>query len=354
MARRLMAPTSLLAMLALVALAAGCGVKTPPQSSSYLAPPPAQNLTAEPRADGMLVSFEVPSAPTPQRAVQEVRLYYGYLPLTGDPDCPPCPPRLRKYHEFNLTQMGESPTVRMDGGRFKYLDRNASLNKEAVYQVVLIDAAGRQSLPSGLLRQPRLLGAAAPTGLTAKAGDKVVSLSWQKVTTLTNGQPARDLAGYLVSRKGPDGEKKLNLRPVKEPEFVDQTVANGQSYSYQVFAARKFRDLNLPGAGSAWVSAKPGDLQPPKPPQDLAGASAKEGIYLRFTPSPDMDVAGYYIFRQNKGGAWEKITEALVTENVYVDRTVQTEVQYYYKVQAVDEAGNASEFSEVMDIVHLP
>lgn len=354
MARRLTILTSLLMVIAFVALATGCGVKNPPVPSSQLAPPAATDLKAMPRVDGMLVSFNLPDAITPARAVDEVYLFYGYLPLTGDPVCPPCPPKLRKYHKFDMAKKGETEAQKMKGGSFKYLDKNAPRNKEAVYQVMLVDASGRKGPRSPFLRMPRLMGVAAPTGLKAEAGDSVVSLAWQEVTTLSNGQKATDMSGYIVFRKGPAGQKQLNARPLTKPMLVDRTVVNGKKYAYQVHAVRKFHDRNLPGAGSGWVVAKPKDMKAPGAPLDLAGASTSDGIYLRFTPSTDADTVGYNIFRKQKGGKWVKINDALVTENVFIDKGLKNEVQYYYKVQAVDKTGNISGFSEVMDIVHLP
>ena len=109
-----------------------------------------------------------------------------------------------------------------------------------------------------------------------------------------------------------------------------------------------------PAHGSHWIKAAPKDAKPPAAPSDLAGASTTDSIYLRYTPSPDPDVAGYHVYRKAKGGQWTKISESLVVENVFIDKNVKPDKVYYYRVQAQDEAGNLSQFSEVMDIVHLP
>ena len=37
-------------------------------------------------------------------------------------------------------------------------------------------------------------------------GDKIVSLSWSPVTTLQDGSPVRDLAGYLIYRLSGAGD----------------------------------------------------------------------------------------------------------------------------------------------------
>jgi hypothetical protein len=352
MAIRLRAVALTLVISAAV-FAAACGVKSNPIPSSRLTPNPPARVALKATAEGMLISFNVPSANDASRAIEDIKIYYGYLPLTGDPACPPCPPRLRKFYDFTLAK-GKSKVDPMEGGRFSYLDTAAPMNMEAVYQVVLTDTSGRQSKPSHLARMPRLVPAVAPLNLKVASGDNEVLLSWDAVKTSVEGKPLADISGYIVVRKGPDGTKQLNERPLTVPMLKDQTVNNGKDYSYQVFATRSYRDHNLAGQGSQWVKAAPKDMQPPAPPSDLAGASTAEGIYLRFTPSPDADVAGYNVYRKTKGGQWTKVNSALLVDNVYIDKNVKPEKTYYYRVQAQDETGNLSQFSKEMDIVHLP
>lgn len=352
MAQRLRAVALLLVISAAV-FAVACGVKSNPTPASRLVPHPPARVALKPTAEGMLISFPVPSASDPSRAVEDIKIYYGYLPLTGDPACPPCPPRLRKFYDFTL-QKGKSKVDPMEGGRFSYLDTAAPMNMEAVYQVVLTDASGRVSKPSPLARMPRLPEAAPPLNLMATSGDQEVVLSWDEVKLSAAGKPLSDISGYVVVRKGPAGTKQLNERPLTVPMLKDQTVVNGKEYAYQVFATRSFRDHNLSGQGSHWAKASPRDMKPPAPPSDLAAASTADGIYLRFTPSPDSDVAGYQVYRKSKGGQWHKISDSLLVENVFIDQNVKPEKTYYYRVQAQDEAGNLSQFSQVLDIVHLP
>lgn len=352
MANRLRA-VALLVIISAAVMAAACGVKSNPTPSSRLIPATPANVVLKPTGEGMLISFNIPAAPTPSRAVEGIKIYYGYLPLTGDPACPPCPPRLRKFYDFAL-QKGKSKVDPMEGGRFQYLDTAAPMNMEAVYQVVLVDASGRVSKPSPLMRKPRLPSAAAPMNLKVTSGDNEVILAWDEVKLSAKGEKLTDVSGYIVVRKGPEGTKQLNERPLIMAMLKDQTVVNGKQYSYQVFATRAFRDQHLPGQGSHWAKAAPKDMKPPAPPSDLAGASTADSIYLRYTPSPDRDVAGYHVYRKAKGGQWTKISQSLVVENVFIDKGVKPEKVYYYRVQAQDEAGNLSQFSEVLDIVHLP
>lgn len=354
MARRIIV-VALMSLMAL-ALAAGCGVKAPPLPRTEVAPEQVKDLIATPVPSGVKVVFTVPQVNKPGRAVTEARLYYGYLPLTGLEGCPPCPPKLKKYHEFEIKGKHEAL---MEGGQFSYIDKNAPLGKEAIYQVVLIDSWGRASWPSNLARTPRVQPAPAPTGLIVKPGDGVVELVWEGVkidaVKLAKAKELDMLAGYVLFRKAPEGEMQLNSSPLLTPAFKDSSVENGKSYAYQVAQVRKIKGRNVFGARSAWVKTSPMDQTAPGAPSGLAGAPAKDGLYLRFTPSPAQDTAGYIVFRkEKKGGDWQKVTAQPVKENTFIDGNVTPQAVYIYKVQAIDDSGNLSKFSEEMEIQYVP
>ncbi len=338
--------TIAIGILAALLLMAGCGVKTPPLASSEIAPRPVRDLRAIPRADGVEVSFSVPRADKPRRRITQVRLYYAYLPLTGDPACPPCPPRLHRFHRFDLT--GQASKL-MEGGRFAYLDRRAPLGKEAVYQVVLVDAAGRVGRPSGLARAPRVTPPPPPAGLKAEPGDTMIKLSWQ------GGKVAPDeadgLAGWVVWRKGPDGARRLNQRPLREPALIDRSVVNGQSYTYRVASVSRVGGRLVYGDYGPALEVAAKDQTPPAPPTDLMAMTQPSGVFLRFTPSPDQDTAGYIIYRaEKKNGPWRRVSPELVVENVFMDQGADPKKVHYYRVVAVDEAGNQSKPSQVLEL----
>lgn len=339
-----------LVLLALTAVAFGCGVKAPPRPSSEMAPPVVTGIKAMPKAAGMEVSFGVPQTERPAQRVVKVVLFYGYLPLTGDPACPPCPPRLRRHRDFDLT--GPAAEL-MDGGRFLYLDKAAPMGKEAIYQVVLEDASGRLSKPSALARAPRVMPPKAPANFKTVPGDGAVALSWQSQALVA--KDADGLAGFVVFRTGPDGAKQLIARPLRGSSLNDRTVVNGQAYAYKVAAVERIKGVLVYGSYTGEISVTPKDAAGPKPPSDLMAVPVDAGYMLRFTPSPDQDTAGYVIFRARSAkGPWQRANEGLVMENTFVDRGADPKKKYYYRAQAVDEAGNLSEFSEVLTAMPEP
>ncbi len=107
---------------------------------------------------------------------------------------------------------------------------------------------------------------AAPTGLTATAGDGQVTLDWADNTE-------SDLAEYNVYR---DGNLLIKiLSPTSE--HTDDSVENGTTYTYYVTAVDTG---GLESRASNTVSATPGDgSEPPKPPTLVREASADRSFY---------------------------------------------------------------------------
>ena len=91
----------------------------------------------------------------------------------------------------------------------------------------------------------------APSGLTAIAGDRLVTLRW-------NANNERDVAGYRVYRSTTPGSGYvlLNSSLLSSPEFTDDTAANFKLYNYVVTAV----DFDtLESAYSHEVQAIPND-----------------------------------------------------------------------------------------------
>lgn len=340
-------------LLALTALLMGCGIKSAPLPSTLAAPLPPADLEARAVERGVEVSFSVPSVEQSDKQVTEALLYYAYLPKDGDPDCPPCPPRFRAHYELNLAkQLGK-----LEGGRFVYLDTQVPVDHQAAYQVKLVDVRGRTGTVSAMARALRVELPATPQGLVAELGDRLVELKWQPVTTLVSGRAAdeKDKIGYILYRRGGAPARPLNERPMSRAGLVDRSVSLGQTYEYQVAAARQIGTYTVVGRPSPWVSAVAQSMQPPSAPTGLVGASLQDGIYLRFTPSPQLNTAGYYLMRAPaKQGPWTQMGSDLNRENTFVDKDVKLGQSYFYRVVAVSDSGVQSKPSEIIEVKQQP
>lgn len=80
-----------------------------------------------------------------------------------------------------------------------------------------------------------------PADLVALAEGGRVRLVWRT-------SDAADLAGYIVYRRGPEGDfRRVTAQPVTTPEYVDTDVRPGQTLSYRVTAVDQTGNESAPG-----------------------------------------------------------------------------------------------------------
>jgi serine protease len=177
---------------------------------------------------------------------------------------------------------------------------------------------------------------AAPVGLTAIAGNGSVGLGWAD-----NGEP--DLAGYIVYRAtsaaGPFAA--LNGTPLVGSAYVDGAVANGTTYHYRVTAVDTSGNES---AASSQASATPSgaDTTPPAAPTGLTGSASGRSAVLDWSDNSEPDLAGYNVYRTtSRSGIGSRINAVPVTGSAYTDGPLASG-RYYYRVTAVDTAGNES------------
>jgi fibronectin type 3 domain-containing protein len=165
-----------------------------------------------------------------------------------------------------------------------------------------------------------------------------------------------DFSGFNLYRRG-EGELfgffPLNPELIKENRFQDAVLENGKRYYYQVRAVRNFRGTLIEGLSSVVASGIPEKRTPPSPPTGLVAALQKEGVALRWNPNPEADIAGYNVYRREKGeSAFTRINPKLITENYFLDREADPQKTYFYRLKAVDTspARNESEFSKEVEV----
>jgi len=239
----------------------------------------------------------------------------------------------------NATQVNEGLL-----GEASYTDSDVSNGTEYFYRVTAVDDAGNESGLSGEASAiPEEQSPAAPTGLTATAGDGQVDLSWDP-------NSEEDLAGYHVYRSTSSFQEVGNATrrtdfPVETTSFIDD-VSNGTEYFYRVTAVDTSDNESGP---SNEASATPTDQTPPSAPTGLQATGGNEQVSLGWENNSEEDLAGYNVYRSTS--SFPEVTDAtqvnegLVEVAVYADGTVTNGTEYFYRVTAVDTSGNGSEGS---------
>ena len=101
------------------------------------------------------------------------------------------------------------------------------------------------------------------------------------------------------------------------------------------------------------------DVVPPAAPSDLRYTMRPDGIVeLRWSPNQERDLYGYQLYAANDTlHAWQQVKGTrLIRDTVAYDTTVVMGLNQryiYYRLKAVDYAGNASEFSNILQVQRL-
>lgn len=236
-----------------------------------------------------------------------------------------------------------------------WVDAGVPRGAELEYRVVFTDGAGRETDRSFTGRVTvRDVPPPAPSGLDVRPGDREVSLGWSFPSF--RGDPADQTIGFHVYRAdGASGGdfRRLTVVPVLRNEaaplsYRDDEVATGGAYRYRVTA------VDIAGRESVPTEARRVDVadrQPPAIPTGLAVQSGDGAVLLVWRMSPEPDVAGYQVERsQGLSEPYTRLTRALVPAGApaFADSAVTGGRPYFYRVIAVDSAGNASEPSNAL------
>ncbi|MEU8649425.1 fibronectin type III domain-containing protein [Streptomyces sp. NPDC048737] len=204
----------------------------------------------------------------------------------------------------------------------------------------------------------------APASVKAARGDGRATLGWAR-------NAEADIAGYRVYRSTTTpvaidtAHRVSGSALLTGTSFTSTGLRNGTTYRFAVTAVDRSGNQSR---ASAAVSAVPADTTPPKAP-DLLGADGYGDIDLNGNglPDPDDDLgenhlswgpsgdddhstrdafAGYHVYRATApGGPWTRIRSAdarVVQDNAHADKDAPIGVTAYYRVTAVDTAGNES------------
>lgn len=132
--------------------------------------------------------------------------------------------------------------------------------------------------------RPTAAPPAAPTGLTAAAGDGQATLRWTAAAGAT---------GYLVHVKGPgDADFKRLPYAVAGTTWVAEELVNGAAYQYRLQAVNGL----IEGGASGAVTVRP-TVEPPPAPTALAARAGDHEAALTWRPAPR--ATGYYVWVRN-------------------------------------------------------
>jgi len=176
---------------------------------------------------------------------------------------------------------------------------------------------------------------AAPTGLTATAGNGQVSLSWAASSGATS---------YTVKRATTSGGPYTNVATnVTTTSYTNTSLTNGTTYYYVVSASNSAGS----SANSAQASATPTGSTTPTAPAAPTGLTATAGngqVSLSWAASSG--ATSYTVKRATtSGGAYTNVATNVASTS-YTDTGVTNGTTYYYVVSASNSAGSSADSAQ--------
>ncbi len=209
-----------------------------------------------------------------------------------------------------------------------YMDTGLTNGSKYFYVVSAYNSAGQSANSADVSATPTLSVPTVPTGLSATAGNGVVSLTWTGSSGATS---------YYVKRSTSSGAETQISAPTSTG-YTDTAVTNGTKYFYVVAAVNSGGE----SANSSQVSATP-TLSAPTVPTGLS-ATAGNGV-VSLTWSGSSGATSYQVKRSTSSGTEAQI--AAPTSTSYTDTAVTNGTKYFYVVAAVDSGGDSANSSQV-------
>ncbi|MGQ5390373.1 glycerophosphodiester phosphodiesterase family protein [Paenibacillus sp. M.A.Huq-84] len=217
-----------------------------------------------------------------------------------------------------------------------YTDTGLTNGTTYYYVVTAGNAAGQSAdatqvsaIPAAVITIP-----AAPTGLTATAGNTQVTLNWSSVTEAT----------YYAVKRGTTsgGPYTVVASSVSSPTYTDTGLTNGTTYYYVVTAG------NAAGqsANATQVSATPAAvITIPVAPTGLTATAGNTQVTLNW--SSVTEATYYTVKRGTTSGGPYTVVASSVSNPTYTDTGLTNGTTYYYVVTAGNAAGQSVNATQV-------
>ncbi len=181
-----------------------------------------------------------------------------------------------------------------------------------------------------------------PSGLVVDEREESLVLTWIPPDEqdlgrfqVYSGRPGTDFAGMTLV-----GETRDTTFEMPVPANTQFDVA---------FRVRAVNTSDVPGEPSAEASGRVVDLTPPSAPLWAEVTGREKVVALEWLRDLSPDVAFVRVLRSPAGkGEFEVLADRLEPSvTTFEDQTVAAGVEFDYALQAVDEAGNESDLSEI-------
>jgi fibronectin type 3 domain-containing protein len=233
------------------------------------------------------------------------------------------------YNVKRSTTSGSGYTTISSPSAAAYTDNTVTNGTTYYYVVTAVNTSGESGDSNQASATPTLTVPAAPTGLTATAGNTTVMLTW----TASSGATS-----YNVKRSTAAGSETTISSPTSA-SYTDNAVTNGTKYYYVVSA------VNAAGESlnSSEVSVTPA-VAAPAAPTGLSAVPRNAQVALMWNTSTG--ATSYNVKRSTTNGSGYT-TVSSPTGTSYTDTSLTNSTSYYYVVTAVGIGGESLNSNQV-------
>jgi fibronectin type 3 domain-containing protein len=197
------------------------------------------------------------------------------------------------------------------------------------FKVTASNASGDSAASNIASARPMPPVPAAPTGVTATAGDGTVTLRWTASTTPN--------VYYWIEYRSHGGSWQRLAYPVPgQTSFTVSYLWNGTTYDFRV------RATNISGDSAASNVATATPLPPfPQAPSGLSASAGDGLVSLHWSASPTAGV-WYWIEYRAHGGSWQRLAYPVPGQTSLTVHYLVNGTTYDFRVRATNAAGDSS------------
>jgi hypothetical protein len=353
------------------ALVIGCAAPGEPSARRPVIPAAITDLAARQSGSAVVLTFSLPHESTDHASLAEtptIEVYRAALPPGATPGRKPA---WRLVYTIPSERVGSY----VNGDRIEFRDPltpddfRQTAGSPLTYMVRTRAMRSRASGDSNIFTLRIYPPPGPPGDLHVSVTESAIMLSWNEPLATDAGPKT---AGYRVYRAEIEpGEEstRLEVSQVKlkspltmhgsssSPEFSDTQFDFGHIYLYTVRAVAQYGADMIESADSSPAVVTPRDIFPPATPAGLEAAiiPATPGgpahVELSWAISSEGDLAGYHVYRSDREDTpGERLNLEVLPSPTFRDISVVSGRRYFYRVSAVDRAGNESPLSPTVQI----
>jgi hypothetical protein len=284
----------------------GCGTVGEPMYPSLNIPIRVTDLRVSEHANSLVIDFTIPNQTTDGVTIKTVRgveLRAGDREVTVDRNLPGA------VHV-------ETPVDGLAG-------------QQVLVHVRVIGTKGKPSAWSNEVTIAVVAPLASPSQLKAEGVPDGVKITW-------SAPEENHFRIYRLEQKIAESDA---------PEYLDKTTEYGKTYQYSVQGVNGTAE----SAMSEAVSITTKDVFPPAVPAGLTASPGIDSVELAWDRNTETDFKGYRVYRSVDNGPFERIGD-MVEGPSFSDKKIEAGKHYRYAVSAVDQVGNESKQSELVEI----